>query len=42
MKEVTKLGLTGGGEEIKDGSMMEMLVHRLGVEMGGPELTVYR
>ena len=32
LKEVTKLGLTGGGEEIKDGSMMEMLVHRLGAE----------
>ena len=32
LKEVAKLGLTGGGEEIKDGSMMDMLVHRLGEE----------
>ena len=32
MEEVTKLGLTGGGEEIKDGSMMDMLLDRLGEE----------
>ena len=36
LKEVTKLGLTGGGEEIKDGGMMEMRCWCTGLERMKP------